>query len=157
MNYVTIIYLVNLFLYSLYFFFFGKTISETHISTLSWIISGVLSLFVLCAGYLNAKKGMKYRSVLWIFFVNVFLFACSGLFDQFGSDFNILSTGNSDSFLFTLALIFYNGYLFPLTIVLEGSGLALIAPVMLSFILPSLGYLIGMKIHSKKENSAEIN
>jgi hypothetical protein len=123
MNYVTVIYLVNLILYAMYFF--GRTGSEVEVSGMDYAVSGTLSLFLIFAGYLNAKKRMIYRTVLWMFFVNVFLFVCSGLFDQFGNDFNILSTGNSDSFLFTLALIVYNGYLFPLTVILEGSGLSL--------------------------------
>ncbi|WP_431610069.1 hypothetical protein [Chryseobacterium sp. 'Rf worker isolate 10'] len=150
MNYVTVIYLVNIVLYAMYFF--GKTGSEVAMSSLDYIVSGILSLFLIFAGYLNAKKGMIYRTVLWIFFVNVFLFACSGLFDQFGSDFNILSTNNSDSLLFSLSLIVYNGYLFPLTVILDGSGLALIVPVVLSFMLPSLGYVIGKKFHPDKQN-----
>ena len=154
MNYVTIIYLLNIVLYAMYFF--TKTGEETDFSGVDFFISGILSLFLIFAGYLNAKKGMIYRTVLCMFFLNVFLFACSGLFDQFGSHFNILSTNNSDSFIFTLALIVYNGYLFPLTISLEGSGLSLIFPVVLSFILPSLGYLIGKKLHPNKQNSTEL-
>ena len=153
MNYVTVIYLLNIVLYAMYFF--GRTGSEVAMSGLDYVVSGILSLFLMFAGYLNAKKGMIYRTVLWVFFVNVFLFACSGLFDQFGSDFNILSTNNSDSVIFSLALIVYNGYLFPLTVVLDGSGLALIAPLVLSFILPSLGYLIGKKLHQNKQNSTD--
>jgi len=153
MNYVTVIYLLNMVLYALYFF--GKTGSEVAMSSLDYTVSGILSLFLIFAGYLNAKKRMVYRNVLWMFFVNVLLFACSGLFDQFGSDFNILSTSNSDSFLFSLALLVYNGYLFPLTVVLDGSGLALIVPLVLSFILPSLGYLIGKKLHQNKQNSTD--
>ncbi|AZA84177.1 hypothetical protein C1637_16970 [Chryseobacterium lactis] len=148
MNYVTAIYLLNLVIYAVYFF--GKTEGETDLSVVDFLISGILSLLLIFAGYLNAKKRMIYRTVLWMFFVNVFLFICSGIFDQFGSDFNILSTNNSDSFIFTLALIAYNGYLFPLTLVLEGSGLALICPVVLSFMLPSLGYWIGKRLHSNK-------
>lgn len=145
MNYVTIIYLLNIVLYAIYFF--GRTGSETDLSGVDFFVSVTLSLLLIFAGYLNAKKGMIYRTVLWIFFVNVFLFVCSSLFDQFGSDFNILSTNNSDSFLFTLALIVYNGYLFPLTVILEGSGFSLLFPVVLAFILPSLGYLIGKKLY----------
>ncbi|WP_114821077.1 hypothetical protein [Chryseobacterium sp. KLBC 52] len=153
MNYVTVIYLLNIVLYVLYFL--GRTGSEVAMSSLDYMVTGILSLFLVFAGYLNAKKGMIYRTVLWVFFVNLFLFVCSGLFDQFGSDFNILSTSNSDSVLFSLALIVYNGYLFPLTLVLDGSGLALIIPVVLSFILPSLGYLIGKKLHHNKQNSTD--
>ncbi|KAA2223662.1 hypothetical protein [Chryseobacterium sediminis] len=145
MNYVTVIYLLNIILYAMYFF--GRTGGETDLSGVDFFVSGILSLFLIFAGYLNAKKGMIYRAVLWMFFVNVFLFVCSGLFDQFGSHFNILSNSNNDSFFFTLALLVYNGYLFSLTIILEGSGLALIIPVVLSFILPSLGYLIGKKLY----------
>lgn len=154
MNYVTVIYLVNLILYAMYFF--GRTGSEVEVSGMDYAVSGTLSLFLIFAGYLNAKKRMIYRTVLWMFFVNVFLFVCSGLFDQFGNDFNILSTGNSDSFLFTLALIVYNGYLFPLTVILEGSGLSLIIPVVLSFILPSLGYLIGKRMYTNNQNPTEL-
>lgn len=153
MNYVTVIYLLNMVLYALYFF--GRTGSEVAMSSLDYTVSGILSLFLIFAGYLNAKKRMVYRTVLWMFFVNVLLFAFSGLFDQFGSDFNILSTSNSDSFLFSLALLVYNGYLFPLTVVLDGSGLALIVPLVLSFILPSLGYGIGKKLHQNKQNSTD--
>jgi len=148
MNYVTVIYLLNIVLYAMYFF--GRTGGETDLSGIDFFVSGIFSLLLIFAGYLNAKKKMIYRTVLWVFFVNVFLLVCSGVFDQFGSDFNILSTGNSDSFLFTLALIVYNGYLFPLTIILEGSGLSLIFPVVMSFILPSLGYLIGKKLYPNK-------
>ncbi|WP_277115142.1 hypothetical protein [Chryseobacterium sp.] len=154
MNYVTVIYLVNLILYAMYFF--GRTGSEVEVSGMDYAVSGTLSLFLIFAGYLNAKKRMIYRTVMWMFFVNVFLFVCSGLFDQFGNDFNILSTGNSDSFLFTLALIVYNGYLFPLTVILEGSGLSLIIPVVLSFILPSLGYLIGKRMYTNNQNPTEL-
>ncbi|PXW16078.1 MULTISPECIES: hypothetical protein [Chryseobacterium] len=154
MNYVTVIYLVNLILYAMYFF--GRAGSEVEVSGMDYAVSGTLSLFLIFAGYLNAKKRMIYRTVLWMFFVNVFLFVCSGLFDQFGNDFNILSTGNSDSFLFTLALIVYNGYLFPLTVILEGSGLSLIIPVVLSFILPSLGYLIGKRMYTNNQNPTEL-
>lgn len=71
-----------------------------------------MSFFLVFAGYLNAKQKMTYRSVLWVFFVNVLLFIMSGLLDQFGNNFNLFSTGD-DSFIFTLALIIYNGYLFP--------------------------------------------
>jgi len=145
MNYVTAIYFLNLVLYAMYFF--GRIGSEVAVGGLDYAVSGILSLLLIFAGYLNAKKGMIYRTVLWMFFVNVFLFICSGVFDQFGSNFNILSTSNSDSFLFSLALLVYNGYLFPLTVVLDGSGLALIAPVILSFILPSSGYMIGKKLY----------
>lgn len=154
MNYVTIIYLLNIVLYAMYFF--TKTGGETNFSGVDFFISGILSLFLIFAGYLNAKKGMIYRTVLWMFFVNILLFLMSGLFDQFGSNLNILSTSNSDSFFFTLALLVYNGYLFPLTLALEGSGLALIIPVVLSFILPSLGYWIGKKLHPNKQNSTEL-
>ncbi|WP_213279830.1 hypothetical protein [Chryseobacterium indologenes] len=154
MNYVTITYLLNIVLYAMYFF--GRIGGETDVSGIDFFVSGILSLLLIFAGYLNARKGMIYRTVLWVFFVNVFLLVCSGLFDQFGSDFNILSTGNSDSFLFTLALIVYNGYLFPLTIILEGSGLSLLFPVILSFILPSLGYLIGKKLYPNKQNPTEL-
>ncbi|WP_313090137.1 hypothetical protein [Chryseobacterium flavum] len=154
MNYVTLIYLVNLVLYAMYFF--GRTQSGEAMSGLDYTVSGILSVFLFFAGYLNARKGMIYRTVLWMFFINVFLFICSGLFDQFGSSFNILSTGNSDSFLFSLALLVYNGYLFPLTVILDGSGLALVVPVVLSFILPSLGYWIGKKLHGGKQNPAEV-
>jgi len=154
MNYVTVIYLLNIVLYAMYFF--GRTGGETDLSGIDFFVSGILSLLLILAGYLNAKKKMIYRTVLWVFFVNVFLFVCSGVFDQFGSDFNILSTGNSDSFLFTLALIVYNGYLFPLTIILEGSGLSLIFPVVMSFILPSLGYLIGKKLYPNKQNPTKV-
>ncbi|SMO67647.1 hypothetical protein SAMN06265171_104330 [Chryseobacterium rhizoplanae] len=154
MNYVTITYLLNIVLYAMYFF--GRTGGETNFSGIDFFVSGILSLLLIFAGYLNARKRMVYRTVLWVFFVNVFLFVCSGVFDQFGSDFNILSTGNSDSFLFTLILIVYNGYLFPLTIILEGSGLSLIFPVVLSFILPSLGYWIGKKLHLNKQNPTEL-
>lgn len=154
MNYVTIIYLLNMVLYAIYFF--GRSGSELAMSSLDYTVSGILCLLLIFAGYLNAKKGMIYRTVLWVFFVNVLLFLMSGLFNQFGNDFNILSTNNSDSFLFTLALIVYNGYLFPLTIILEGSGLSLIFPVVLSFILPSLGYWIGKKLHPNKQNSTDV-
>ncbi|MBB6330691.1 hypothetical protein HNP24_001641 [Chryseobacterium sediminis] len=154
MNYVTVIYLLNIILYAMYFF--GRTGGETDLSGVDFFVSGILSLFLIFAGYLNAKKGMIYRTVLWMFFVNVFLFVCSGLFDQFGSHFNILSNSNSDSFFFTLALLVYNGCLFPLTIILEGSGFALVFPVLLSFILPSLGYLIGKKLYSNKQNPTEL-
>lgn len=154
MNYVTAIYLLNIVLYAMYFF--GRTGGETELSGVDFFVSGILSLLLIFAGYLNAKKGMIYRTVLWIFFVNVFLFACSGLFDQFGSHFNILSTSNSDSIIFSLAFIVYNGYLFPVTLVLDGSGLALIVPVVLSFILPSLGYLVGKKLHPGKQNPTEL-
>lgn len=154
MNYVTVIYLVNLILYAMYFF--GRTGSEVEVSGMDYAVSGTLSLFLIFAGYLNAKKRMIYRTVLWMFFVNMFLFVCSGLFDQFGNDFNILSTSNSDSFLFTLALIVYNSYLFSLTVILEGSGLSLIIPVVLSFILPSLGYLIGKRLHTNNQNPTEL-
>ncbi|KFF75792.1 hypothetical protein HX13_07055 [Chryseobacterium sp. P1-3] len=64
--------------------------------------------------------------------------------------------GEVIAFLFTLALIAYNGYLFPLTVLLDGSGLAIIIPVMLSFILPSLGYLIGIKRYSAKEDADKV-
>ncbi|MDW9378725.1 hypothetical protein [Chryseobacterium sp. JV558] len=154
MNYVTIIYLLNIVLYAMYFF--GRTGGETDFSGIDFFVSGILSLLLIFAGYLNAKKRMIYRTVLWVFFVNVLLFLMSGLFNHFGNDFNILSTNNSDSFLFTLALIVYNGYLFPLTIILEGSGLSLIFPVVLSFILPSLGYWIGKKLQPNKQNSTDV-
>ncbi|NIF04751.1 hypothetical protein F3J23_04785 [Chryseobacterium sp. Tr-659] len=153
MNYVTVIYLLNILLYAMYFF--GRTGGETDVSAADFFVSGILSLLLIFAGYLNARKKMIYRTVLWMFFVNVLLFICSGVFDQFGSHFNILSTGNSDSFWFTLVLIAYNGYLFPFTVILEGSGLALIFPVILSFVLPSLGYLIGKKLHQNKQNSTD--
>ncbi|MGU3377075.1 hypothetical protein [Chryseobacterium sp. M5A1_1a] len=150
MNFVTIIYLINLLLYTIYFF--GKGSSEEVITIVDYSISATMSLLLIIAGYLNAKQKMKYRSVLWMFFVNLLLFTMSGLFDQFGSDFNILSpSSGGNSLMFTLVLLAYNAYVFPLVVVLEGSGFSLILPLLLSFILPSLGYLIGKKIHSQKE------
>lgn len=149
MNFVTVIYLINLLLYAVYFF--GKGSNIEVITIVDYSISATMSLLLLIAGYLNAKQKMKYRSVLWMFFVNLLLFAMSGLFDQFGSDFNILSPSGGDSFMFTLAFIAYNAYVFPLVVVLEGSGFSLVLPLLLSFVLPSLGYLIGIKIHSRKE------
>lgn len=148
MNYVTLVYLLNLFIYGVCFF--CKSGSEVHFSIGEYILSGVLALFLVSAGYLNAKKRMMYRSVLWMFFVNLLLFGMSGLFDQFGNNFNLFSTGNGNIFIFTLALIAYNGYLFPLIVELERSGFSLVLPVLLSFVLPSLGYVIGPKIHSQK-------
>lgn len=150
MNYVTLVYLLNLFIYGVYFF--CKSGSEVHFSSGEYILSGILALFLIGAGYLNAKKRMTYRSVLWMFFVNLLLFGMSGLFDQFGNNFNLFSTGNGNSFIFTLALIVYNGYLFPLIVELERSGFSLILPVLLSFVLPSLGYVIGLKMHSQKQH-----
>ncbi|AZA76923.1 hypothetical protein EG347_05065 [Chryseobacterium sp. G0186] len=149
MNFVTVIYLINLLLYAVYFF--GKGSNIEVITIVDYSISATMSLLLIIAGYLNAKQKMKYRSVLWMFFVNVLFFAMSGLFDQFGNDFNILSSSGSDSFMFTLAFIAYNAYVFPLVVVLEGSGFSLVLPLLLSFVLPSLGYLIGIKIHSRKE------
>lgn len=150
MNYVTLVYLLNLFIYATYFF--CKKGSEVDFSIGEYILSGMLALFLIGAGYLNAKKRMTYRSVLWMFFVNLLLFGMSGLFDQFGNNFNIFSTGSGNSFMFTLLLIVYNGYLFPLIVALEKSGFSLVMPVLLSFVLPSLGYVIGMKIHPQKQN-----
>ncbi|MCW3161134.1 hypothetical protein [Chryseobacterium oryctis] len=149
MNNVTIAHLINLFIYSLYFF--SRAGSGVDISSLDYIISCVMSFFIIGAGYLNARKGMSYRSVLWVFFVNVFLFILSGMFDQFGSNFNILSTGNSDTFLFTLALIVYNGYFFPFIHSLEGSGFSLVVPVLLTFF-PYLGFWIGIKTVNQTKN-----
>ncbi|MDN3692727.1 hypothetical protein QWZ06_10760 [Chryseobacterium tructae] len=154
MNYVTLTYLLNLFIYSVYFF--SKEGSEVDFSKVEYMLSGTLALFLIGAGYLNAKKRMTYRSVLWVFFVNILLFSLSGVFDQFGNNFNLFATGSGDSFLFTLVLIVYNGYLFPLIAELEKSGFSLVLPVLLSFVLPSLGYIIGMKLHPNKKASAEM-
>lgn len=150
MNYVTVVYLINLFLYTLYFF--GKGSGDADTSALAYTVSGILSVFLMGAGYLNAKNKKTYRSVLWMFFVNLSLFAMSGLFNQFGEDFNILKTSSDDSFIFTLVLVLYNGYLYPVIAGLDGSGFPLILAVALSFILPSLGYLIGMKMHLQKQS-----
>ncbi|BAP32114.1 uncharacterized protein CHSO_3077 [Chryseobacterium sp. StRB126] len=155
MNYVTVIYLLNLLVYAIYFF--GKGSSEEVITIVDYSISATMSLFLILAGYINAKQKMTYRSALWMFFVNVVFFATSGLFDQFGNNFNLLSTSGGDSFLFTLALVAYNGYLFPLIMKLERTGFSLVLPVLLSFILPSLGYLIGKVITSKNSVSPEEN
>lgn len=154
MNYVTVIYLLNLLVYGVYFF--GKGSSEEVITIVDYSISATMSLFLILAGYINAKQKMMYRSVLWMFFVNIVFFAMSGLFDQFGNDFNLLSMGN-DSFIFTLALVAYNGYLFPLIVELERTGFSLVLPVLLSFILPSLGYWVGKIIVSKNSDSPEEN
>ncbi|MGE8555818.1 MAG: hypothetical protein ACN6OB_18005 [Chryseobacterium jejuense] len=154
MNYVTVIYLLNLVVYAIYFF--GKGSSEEVITIVDYSISATMSFFLILAGYINAKQKMMYRSVLWMFFVNIVFFAMSGLFDQFGNDFNLLSMGN-DSFIFTLALVAYNGYLFPLIVKLERTGFSLVLPVLLSFILPSLGYWIGKIIVSKNSHSPEEN
>lgn len=150
MNYVTVIYLINVLLYAIYFF--GKSGSEVSLSGVDYTISAIMSLLLILAGYLNAKKKMTYRSVLWMFFVNVLLFAMSGLFDQFGNDFNLFSTAGGNSFMFTLALIAYNVFAFPLIVVLEGSGFSLVVPLLLSFILPSLGYLIEKMMHSQNRS-----
>ncbi|MEG0925084.1 hypothetical protein [Chryseobacterium sp.] len=150
MNFVTVIYIINVLLYTIYFF--GKSGSEVDMSGVDYTISGIMSLLLILAGYVNAKKKMTYRSVLWVFFVNVLLFIMSGLFDQFGNDFNLFSTAGSNSFMFTLALIAYNAFAFPLIVVLEGSGFSLVVPLLLSFILTSLGYLIGVKMHSQNRS-----
>ncbi len=141
MNYVTVIYLLNVLVYAIYFF--GKGGSETDVTLTDYFVSALMSLLLILAGYLGARQNKTYRSALWMFFINVLFFVMSGLFDQFGNNFNILSTSSGDSFIFTLALIIYNGYLFPLIVTLDRSGFALVLPVILSFILPSLGYWIG--------------
>ncbi|REC50235.1 hypothetical protein [Chryseobacterium pennipullorum] len=151
MNYVSLTYLANLFLYSLYFL--SRNGAETDASPLAYTISGVLSLFLIGAGYWNAKNKMTYRSVLWMFFVNILLFIMSGVFDRFGEDFNILSTAGDESFIFTLVLVAYNGYLYPMIIDLDGSGFPLVLPVILSGVLPSLGYLAGAGYFSKNRIS----
>ncbi|UCA61027.1 MULTISPECIES: hypothetical protein [Chryseobacterium] len=152
MNYVTVIYLLNLLAYAIYLL--GRNGIEADIIPIDYyIISGIMSLLLILAGYLNAKQKMTYRSALWMFFINVLFFVMSGMFDQLGSNFNILSSSGGDSFIFTLALILYNGYLFPLIGSLDTSGPALILPVLLSFILPSLGYWIGKVITMKKSIS----
>lgn len=153
MNYVTVIYLLNLLVYAIYFF--GKSGSEVDITPTDYMISTIMSLLLILGGYLNARKNKTYRSVLWMFFVNVVFFAMSGLFDQFGNNFNILSTSGGDSFLFTLVLIIYNGYLFPLIVELERTGFSLVLPLVLSFILPSLGYWIGKITTLKNSTSSE--
>lgn len=155
MNYVTVIYLLNLLVYAIYFF--GKSGSEVDISPVNYTISAIMSFFLILGGYLNAKKNMTYRSVLWMFFVNVLFFTMSGLFDQFGNDFNLFSTVGNDSFIFTLALIVYNGYLFPLIVNLDKTGFALLLPVLLSFILPSLGYWVRKITVTKNPDLAEGN
>lgn len=152
MNFVTVIYLINLLLYAIYFF--GKGSSEEVITIVDYSISAIMSLFLILAGYFNAKQKMTYRSVLWMFFVNIVFFAMSGLFDQFGNNFNLLSTSGGDSFIFTLALIVYNGYLFPLIVELERTGFSLVLPLILSFILPSLGYWIGKMTAPKNSTSS---
>ncbi|WP_160137654.1 hypothetical protein [Chryseobacterium sp. c4a] len=153
MNYVTIIYLLNLLVYAIYFF--GKSGSEADITLTGCIISTIMSLLLVFAGYLNAKQKKTYRSVLWMFFVNLLFFIMSGVFDQFGNNFNLFSTVGNDNFIFTLALIVYNGYLFPLIVELERTGFSLILPLLLSFILPSLGYWIGRITTPKKSTSSE--
>lgn len=152
MNYVTVIYLLNLVVYAIYFF--GKGSSEEVITIVDYSISATMSLFLILAGYINAKQKMAYRSVLWMFFGNIVFFAMSGLFDQFGNDFNLLSMGN-DSFIFTLTLVAYNGYLFPLIVKLERTGFSLVLPLVLSFVLPSLGYCIGKITALKNSTSSE--
>lgn len=152
MNYVTLVYFLNLLVYAIYFF--NKSGSIVNISLTAYVISSMMSLFLIFAGYLNAKQKMTYRSVLWMFFVNIVFFVMSGLFDQFGNNFNLLSNGN-DNFIFTLTLIVYNGYLFPLIVKLERTGFSLVLPVLLSFILPSLGYWMRKVTASKNSNSAE--
>lgn len=152
MNYVTVIYLLNLVVYAIYFF--GKGSSEEVITIVDYSISAAMSLFLILAGYINAKQKMAYRSVLWMFFGNIVFFAMSGLFDQFGNDFNLLSMGN-DSFIFTLTLVAYNGYLFPLIVKLERTGFSLVLPLVLSFVLPSLGYCIGKITALKNSTSSE--
>ncbi|AZB26737.1 hypothetical protein [Chryseobacterium bernardetii] len=151
MNYVTVIYLLNVLVYAIYFF--GKGGSETDVTLTDYFVSALMSLLLILAGYLGARQNKTYRSALWMFFINVLFFVMSGLFDQFGNNFNILSTSSGDSFIFTLALIIYNGYLFPLIVTLDRSGFALVLPVILSFILPSLGYWIGKVITMKKSIS----
>ncbi|MDM1557281.1 MULTISPECIES: hypothetical protein [Chryseobacterium] len=155
MNYVTGIYLLNLLVYGVYFF--SKSGSEIDISPVNYTISAIMSLLLVLGGYFNANKNKTYRSVLWIFFFNILLFAMSGLFDQFGNDFNLFSATGNDSFIFTLALIVYNGYLFPLIMKLDKSGFALVVPVLLSFVFPSLGYWMRNIISSKKSHSPDIN
>lgn len=152
MNYVTVIYLLNLVVYAIYFF--GKGSSEEVITIVDYSISAAMSFFLILAGYINAKQKMAYRSVLWMFFGNIVFFAMSGLFDQFGNDFNLLSMGN-DSFIFTLTLVAYNGYLFPLIVKLERTGFSLVLPLVLSFVLPSLGYCIGKITAPKNSTSSE--
>lgn len=152
MNYVTLVYFLNLLVYAIYFF--SKSGSIVNITLTAYVISSMMSLFLIFAGYLNAKQKMTYRSVLWMFFVNIVFFVMSGLFDQFGNNFNLFSNGN-DHFIFTLALIVYNGYLFPLIVKLEKTGFSLVLPVLLSFILPSLGYWMRKVTASKNSNSAE--
>lgn len=154
MNYVTIIYLFNLLVYVIYFF--AKSGNEVAITNTDYIISTITSLLLILAGYLNARQKNTYRSVLWMFFVNILFLVMSGLFDEFGNNFNLFSRGN-DHFIFTLSLIVFNGYLFPLIVELDKSGLALVVPVLLSFILPSLGYWMEKIIPSKKSDSPEIN
>ncbi|WP_347217520.1 hypothetical protein [Chryseobacterium sp.] len=151
MNYVTLVYLLNLLVYAIYFF--GKGTSEEVITIVDYLISATMSILLILAGYGNAKQKMTYRSVLWMFFVNIVFFVMSGLFDQFGNNFNLLSTSGGDSFIFTLVLIAYNGYLFPLIVELERTGFSLVLPLVLSFILPSLGYWIG-KIKTPKNSAS---
>lgn len=122
---------------------------------LDYIISGILGILLVYAGYCNGKKNMTYRSVLWIFFVNAFLFLCSGIFDRFGGSFNILSAGSGNSFIFTALFIAYNGYLYPLIIALDDTGLDFILPLTLSFMLPVIGYCFARLWKKSKEDKSK--
>lgn len=156
MNNVTVTYLISLFFFAMYFFMrpSGGGMGEDT-NALDYIVSGVLTFLPVYAGYLNRKKNMTYKSVLWIFFINVFLFACSGLFDHFGGGFNILSTGNKSSFVFTMAFIAFNASFYPFILLLDGSGLDFILPLLLSFILPTIGYFIAKPESLKKYEEHE--
>ncbi|KFF10365.1 hypothetical protein IW15_20250 [Chryseobacterium soli] len=112
-------------------------------------------LITICGGFLNAKHHMKYRSVLWIFFVNILLIL--GYIISNGGTGDASFFGDNQALGFFLASAGLNmqwTYLSHLDLSLFSSDFTfLFIGMCCSFLFPSVGFLVG-RCWGKRSNNA---
>ena len=145
-NYVTIFYIINCIIGAVSFgLFYGNN------NIIGAILAIIMILFLGFGGYLNAKNGKTFRSVLWIGFFNLVLGIISiYAIEVLHAKFSIFG-GSTDSVLFVLFQYLINSYLYPFLQWAESisESLAIIFVVACSFVFPISGYLIGKKTIKK--------
>ncbi|WP_410880733.1 hypothetical protein [Myroides sp. DW712] len=147
LNYSLLTYCLTALLGVLLFFYSGAD------ARYMYILLSLAFIFNISSSCFNALTFKKYHSVLWPFFFNIFLLL---LFILFNGGIGNVSFFGSNTSAFTLFLITmgFNSHWYMLVESVTLSDFTfLLINVLLSFIIPSVGYSIGYLYTSKvKQN-----
>lgn len=119
-----------------------------------YILLSLAFIFILASSCFNALTFKKYRTVLWPFFFNMLLLFVFILCNGGTGNISFFGSNNS-AFTFFFLIIGFNSHWYMLVESITLSDFSfLLINILLSFVIPSLGYGIGYVYVSKfKQNT----